>query len=116
MFKNNHLIFLIDLSIDANIKKTDTSSNDFVMESTNISLHPIEKNILSILHRSGGLWTVDNQLIEKSKLSIDQLRRGVEWLKFKNLIAIKESSEIEISLKKSNITNNDFVLPERKLI
>ena len=104
------------MSIDANINKTDTSSNDFVMKSTDISLHPIEKNILSILHHSGGLWTGDNQLIEKSKLSIDQLRRGVEWLKFKNLIAIKESSDIEISLKKSNIINNDFVLPERKLI
>ena len=87
-----------------------------MMESTNISLHPIEKNILSILHHSGEIWTNDNKLIEKSKLSIDQIRRGVEWLKFKNLIVIKESSDIEISLKKSNIINNDFVLPERKII
>ena len=104
------------MSIDANSDKSDPSSNDFMMESTNISLHPIEKNILSILHHSGGKWTGDNQLIEKSKLSIDQIRRGVEWLKFKNLIAIKDSSDIEISLKKSHIMNNDFVLPERKLI
>jgi len=104
------------LSIDDNSNKTDTSSNDFTMDSTNIPLHPIEKNILSILHHSGGRWTGENQLIEKSKLSIDQIRRGVEWLKFKNLIAIKDSSDFEISLKQSNITNNDFVLPERKLI
>jgi phenylalanyl-tRNA synthetase alpha chain len=104
------------LSVDANGDKNNPSSKDFIMESTNISLHPIEKNILSMLHHSGEKWTADNQLIEKSKLSIDQIRRGVEWLKFKNLIVIKDSSDIEISLKKSHIMNNDFVLPERKLI
>ena len=29
-----------------------------------------------MLHHSGEKWITDNQLIEKSKLSIDQIRRG----------------------------------------
>ena len=31
-------------------------------------------------------------LVASTDLSIDQIRRGIEWLKFKNLISIKESS------------------------
>ena len=76
-----------------------------------------KKKFSRILYISRGKWITDNQLIKESRLSIDQIRRGIEWLKFKNLITIKDSSEIEISLKKKLfLENNDFILPERKLV
>ncbi|MBA3749898.1 MAG: phenylalanine--tRNA ligase subunit alpha [Nitrosopumilus sp.] len=81
-----------------------------------VSLHPIEKNILSVLYNLKGQWIADFELIKESKLSIDQIRRGIEWLKFKNLILIEDSSEYEIFLKNSLLINKDFILPERKLV
>ncbi len=63
------------------------------------------------------IWLTDEFLLEKSKLSIDQIRRGIEWLKFKKLIVIEDSTELELSLKKSmENSGGDFLLPERKLI
>ncbi len=105
------------MTIDASSDKSDSQLSDNLINESIISLHPIEKKILRILSLSGGKWITDNQLIEESTLSIDQIRRGIEWLKFKNLITIEDSSEIEISLKKKSILkNNDFILPERKLV
>ena len=80
------------------------------------SLHPIEKIILSILYYDKDKWLTDNELIKESDLSIDQIRRGIEWLKFKNFIAIDDGTEFEISLKKPLLDNNVFLLPERKLV
>ena len=37
-------------------------------------------------------------LVASTGLYIDQIRRGVEWLKFKNLISIKESSTQRVIL------------------
>ena len=97
--------------------KSNLPLSDNLMNESIVSLHPIEKKILRILYISRGKWITDNQLIKESTLSIDQIRRGIEWLKFKNLITIKDSSEIEISLKKKLfLENNDFILPERKLV
>ena len=98
------------------IKAIRSRLNDLINESI-VSLHPIEKKILSILYLSKEKWIADNQLIKESALSIDQIRRGIEWLKFKNLITIEDNSEIEISLKnKSFLEKDDFTLPERKLV
>jgi phenylalanyl-tRNA synthetase alpha chain len=105
------------LTIDASSDKSNPPLSDNLMNESIVSLHPIEKKILRILYISRGKWITDNQLIKESTLSIDQIRRGIEWLKFKNLITIKDSSEIEISLKKKLfLENNDFILPERKLV
>ena len=100
----------------SNDKSDPQSTNDLISKSI-VSLHPIEKKILSILYPLKEKWITDNQLIKETELSIDQIRRGIEWLKFKNLILIEDSSDVKIYLKnKSTLENNDFVLPERKMV
>jgi phenylalanyl-tRNA synthetase alpha chain len=97
-------------NVDANLPSNNV--NNYI-----VSLHPIEKKILSLLYDTKEIWLTDKFLLEKSKLSIDQIRRGIEWLKFKKLIVIEDSTEIELSLKKSMENGGgDFLLPERKLV
>ncbi|HEX5519492.1 MAG TPA: hypothetical protein VFX18_03545, partial [Candidatus Nitrosocosmicus sp.] len=91
------------------------STNDSKSESF-ISLHPIERKILSILYDSKDNWVADDELIKKSELYIDQIRRGIEWLRFKNFITIEDTTEIKFSLKSNLLKNNSFLLPERKLV
>jgi phenylalanyl-tRNA synthetase alpha chain len=91
------------------------STNDSKSESF-ISLHPIERKILSILYDSKDNWVADDELIKKSELYIDQIRRGIEWLRFKNLITIEDTTEFKFSLKSNLLKNNSFLLPERKLV
>ncbi len=105
------------MTINTSSDKSDPSPSDNLINDSVISLHPIEKKILKTLSFSKERWITDNQLIKESMLSIDQIRRGIEWLKFKNLITIEDGSEFEISLKKKPFPeNNDFTLPERKLV
>ncbi len=105
------------MSSNASNDKSDPQSTNDLISKSIVSLHPIEKKILSILYPLKEKWITDNQLIKETELSIDQIRRGIEWLKFKNLILIEDSSDIKIYLKnKSSLENNDFVLPERKLV
>ncbi|HEX6561979.1 MAG TPA: hypothetical protein VF016_08145, partial [Nitrososphaera sp.] len=52
------------------------------------ALHPIERAILKAL--SGRQEISTEKLAEAASLSIDQARRGVEWLKFKNLASASE--------------------------
>ena len=105
------------MSINANDEERDklTATTDLVKESI-ASLHPIEKKILSILYYDKGKWMTDNELIKESELYIDQIRRGIEWLKYKNFLVVEDSTEFEISLKKSLKKNDNFYLPERKLV
>ncbi len=105
------------MSVNTNDEERDglSSTINLVKESI-ASLHPIEKKILSILYYSKGKWFTDNELTKESKLSIDQIRRGIEWLKFKNFIAVEDTTEFEISLKGSLKANDGFYLPERKLV
>ncbi len=111
-------MFLIGLSNNANNDESNIQyANDQINKSI-LSLHPIEKKILSLLYtyKEKG-WLNDEMLIKESGLSIDQIRRGIEWLKFKNFIKIDDVSDIKISLKNVHIfENNNFILPERKLV
>ncbi|HET6590177.1 MAG TPA: phenylalanine--tRNA ligase subunit alpha [Candidatus Nitrosocosmicus sp.] len=79
------------------------------------SLHPIERKILSIL-RFKEDWITDEELAAESNLTLDQIRRGVEWLKYKNLIQIDEFNDVSFALSKSVLEADKFVLPERKLV
>jgi len=62
------------------------------------------------------LYSDDNILIDKlpsiTNFSIDQVRRAIEWLKFKGLVATSEEEDIRLILDGGNEMN----LPERKLI
>ena len=49
-------------------------------------------------------------------MSIDQIRRGIEWLRLKELAQVEETSKIEISLGQNGIDALKNGLPERKLM
>ena len=52
-------------------------------------LHPIEKTIIKLLQSEKNL--TEQQIIDKTKLSADQTRRGREWLRLKNRATVDES-------------------------
>jgi phenylalanyl-tRNA synthetase alpha chain len=77
-------------------------------------LHPIEIKILKSLSEKQNL--TPDELSLKTELSIDQVRRGIEWLRFKELVQVNESEKNFVSLGKRG---NDAVqqgLPERQLV
>lgn len=77
-------------------------------------LHPIEKTIIKLLKNSQNL--TEEQISEKTGLSIDQTRRGIEWLKLKNLAAVVELEKSFVALGKNGLTAKQDGLPERKLV
>lgn len=83
------------------------------MNDTDI-LHPIEKVILGEL-RSGRPLSLD-VMASTTGLNIDQLRRGIERLKFKGCIHVRELSKTIISLGSNGLEAIDKGMPERRLI
>ena len=77
-------------------------------------LHPIEKQIIKSLKESGS--STPEKLVESTKLSIDQIRRGMEWLKLKGLAEVKEIEKTTLKLGKNGLDAKNNGLPERKLI
>ncbi|MCA2003760.1 MAG: phenylalanine--tRNA ligase subunit alpha, partial [Candidatus Nitrosotenuis sp.] len=77
-------------------------------------LHPIEKTIIKLLKTVPSL--TEQEIAEKSSLSADQTRRGIEWLKLKNLANVVESEELFVSLGKNGVVARQEGLPERKLV
>lgn len=75
--------------------------------------HPIEKSIISILKKDVSLSEQD--IAAKTGLSIDQTRRGIEWLKLKGLANVTETESSFVSLGKNGISAKKDGLPERKL-
>jgi phenylalanyl-tRNA synthetase alpha chain len=77
-------------------------------------LHPIEKKILTALPDAR---QVDlDELANLSGLSIDQVRRGIEWLKSKQLISAQESDVELYSLGEEGKLAIKEGLPERRLV
>lgn len=77
------------------------------------ALHPIERSILKTL--ADGDSNAES-LAAATSLSIDQVRRGIEWLKFKNLISIDESSHSTVQLASEGRAAAANGLPERRLV
>ena len=77
-------------------------------------LHPIEKQIIKSLQKNPTQTT--EELVEITKLSIDQVRRGMEWLRLKGLADIKESQKTFVSLGQKGLEASKSGLPERKLL
>ena len=77
-------------------------------------LHPIEQKILKSLLEKQNLTPED--LCEKTHLSIDQVRRGIEWLKFKELVQVNESEKSFVGLGKMGNEALEKGLPERQLV
>jgi phenylalanyl-tRNA synthetase alpha chain len=77
-------------------------------------LHPIEKTIIKLLKTIPNL--TEEQIAEKTGLSIDQTRRGIEWLKLKNLASVSESEKSFAKLGANGTKAKQEGLPERKLV
>ncbi len=77
-------------------------------------LHPIEQKLLNSLFEKQNL--TPEELAERTQLSTDQVRRGIEWLKFKNLIQVNESEKHFVSLDKRGVEAFEMNLPERQLV
>lgn len=108
----------MDASTKPNNNDVANTNSDLMNENKKklfLSLHPIEKKIISILkeNKDQKIFSED-QLKDKSDLSIDQIRRGIEWLKFKNLLLIQDDTDYFISLFSD--FQSPVNLPERKLV
>jgi phenylalanyl-tRNA synthetase alpha chain len=77
-------------------------------------LHPIEKLLLERLADRDPIPI--EKLVETSGLSVDQVRRGIEWLKFKKLIASIDKLYTVISLGSNGFEACKKGLPERRLV
>ena len=76
--------------------------------------HDIEKKIITVLKSESKL--TPEKIGELTQLSPDQVRRGIEWLRLKELATVNESQNITYSLGKNGIEALESGLPERKLI
>ncbi|HEX2067585.1 MAG TPA: hypothetical protein VHF08_02680, partial [Nitrososphaeraceae archaeon] len=78
------------------------------------NIHPIERSLLHALSTNDRISA--ERIAHITNLSIDQVRRGIEWLKFKNLISFTDKSFTIIlpGPDMEGIGVNE--LPERKLV
>lgn len=84
------------------------------MTSSQPAFHPIELSILNSLSNNDHVGA--HSLAASTGLSIDQIRRGIEWLKFKNLISIEETSTQRVFLASEGMEATKKGLPERRLV
>jgi len=76
--------------------------------------HDIEKKIIRELRDS--TESTPERLEQKTGLSADQVRRGVEWLRLKSLAVVDETVETAVSLGKNGLDALENGLPERRLL
>ena len=76
--------------------------------------HDIEKKIINSL-KENSIQTPET-LENSTQLSPDQIRRGIEWLKLKDLAIVDESISSVISLGKNGLDSFEKGLPERRLL
>lgn len=76
-------------------------------------LHEIERRI--ILTLKDNIMSIE-EISNHSKLTLDQVRRGIEWLKYKGLIEIDENIIKVIQLDTNGIKALKYGLPERRLV
>lgn len=76
--------------------------------------HDIEKQI--IIQLSSLKKATPQKLEQLTSLSPDQIRRGVEWLRLKNLVHVKQTTKTTVSLGSNGIQAHKNNLPERQLL
>jgi len=77
-------------------------------------LHDIEKQIVKLLQSTPNL--TEEQLSQKAILSMDQIRRGVEWLRQKKLVDVSDFTNSSYSLGKNGLDALKNGSPERRLV
>ncbi|MDQ5863557.1 MAG: phenylalanine--tRNA ligase subunit alpha [Thermoproteota archaeon] len=78
------------------------------------ALHPIERSILNSLSNNDHILV--DSLVANTGLSIDQIRRGIEWLKFKGLIVVEQISTQRVFITSRGAEAAKNGLPERRLL
>jgi phenylalanyl-tRNA synthetase alpha chain len=83
-----------------------------------VPLHPIERSlIISLAQNSDSqTWTDLAAISKNSGLSIDQVRRGIEWLKAKNLLEVSQDEKTTVRLGPEGQRVVEQGLPERRLV
>ena len=76
--------------------------------------HEIEKKIILLLDENPKL--TPEKIGTSTGLTPDQIRRGIEWLKFKKLVIVEESKQVYLRLGKNGLGANSKGLPERQWI
>ena len=77
-------------------------------------LHDIEKQIVKLLKSTPNL--TEEQLSKTTALSMDQIRRGVEWLRQKKLADVTETTRTSCNLGQNGLDALKNGLPERRLV
>ncbi|MEO9365422.1 MULTISPECIES: phenylalanine--tRNA ligase subunit alpha [Candidatus Nitrosocaldus] len=80
-----------------------------------IALHDIERRIILALAGKKG-WMGLDELSKHTGLNIDQVRRGVEWLKYKGIISMEESTIRLIGIGREGLNVLKSNLPEIRLV
>jgi len=80
-----------------------------------IALHDIEKRLILALAGKKG-WMGLDELSMHTGLNMDQVRRGVEWLKYKGIINIEESVIRLITIGREGLNALKSNLPEVRLV
>ena len=78
------------------------------------NLHLLERKLLQVMSNNNETELED--LVNDSGLTLDQIRRSVEWLKEKNLIEVKMTEMKLISLGKEGENTKKNGLPEKRLV
>ena len=78
------------------------------------NLHLLERKLLQVMSKKNEAEL--EELVSDSGLTVDQIRRSVEWLKEKNLIEVKMSEIKLISLGKEGQSAKQNGLPEKRLV
>ena len=91
---------------------------------TELNLHKIEKKILLSLVKFDKIDI--ETLASNTNLSLDNVRRGIEWLKYKGLVSvfINKDSIVQLVSEKSNDGSSkdktddsvSLTLPERRIV
>ena len=80
------------------------------------ALHPIERTIIRVLSTHPEMPLTLEELGKEASLTIDQVRRGVEWLRAKQLLDLKTTEVVAFSLGAQGKIAAVSGLPERRLI
>ncbi len=84
------------------------------MVESDININNIEVSILKNLNIDNP--TSFDDLIKLTSLGSDQIRRGIEWLKYKELINIEDRTNLFYKLDSNGIFSLSNGMPERRLI
>lgn len=89
-----------------------TNVASMTASNSDIPLHALEKSLLKTL--AGNNKQSMEDLVNGTGLGVDQVRRGVEWLRLKGLVHVNET--VSLSLGSSGHKATKEGLPERRLV